>query len=922
MFTKEQIKQIAQGLALLSKKDSNFEEAKLPFKGDETISFVQNGRNVKAPLKELVEQFLLLGVSDFLNVTTKFNEHYVTLNQAINTIPFLSRKIGQVITFLDTEGNWQIYQFKGTRKNQWNNITLWENVISTLLDSKLEADEEDITTKKRGDKYQLKFKDKEYNKEEFSGLGKVILRKNVSKVMDPTEGKPMFKNLLTQPMFKSENTIYVIRYDYSLNGDAISLPKNSTLEFDGGSIVDGKIEGRNTRIINSTSNSFINIKTTGTWNTELSEPIEGEVKTINVVRDIIANQNSITNIEKDIDNIEEDIKDIDKDLSRLHEDFNKLPKVDEEDITVGEDNFIRFKDKEYSPEEFSGLGRVYLRKNIKEGRNILNQDMINTSNTRFIIQYDYNLNGGTLTVPEGCTLDFQGGSLNNGSVIGNNTRVLQQFKGNAQLKGSFNSNEVYVTQYNILNVIGIFDCNKFILTSDITLTEGLNITTNFNIIIDGNNTTLKVPYINLISNNTKARLCITDTNISITGNTLHGSDSVGFSAVGFNQSELYNSFIEDSYNEGHNSLYLRGSNVIIDTLSVSSTSQNNKVLLYNAPDVILKNSKFNNLSRVQCIGVTQENNYCIIDNNILTNCLGGIIVNGGIKYNITISNNKLYNCGSGIAEKAALNVHGGDGTIIIDSNIVQESNGSFLDLDSSVSEAVSGNGLFYVTNNIFETDTVEDNNGVSLWYLPKCFVSGNRMKTSAVKYRNSNINFSNNIFEGYKANIYYTFTVAGEYSITYFQNIFIPQFEESVANFRLDHDLLVDNTKLNLTIFGNTIANPSIKQFTYYKRNESALRVFNVLADIGIYDKGSDISVPPSVVNSIRNYGQNGLGYYDGSKARLFNGLSLAIQRGDTASRPSLTSYDAGFQYYDSTLKKSILWNGREWTNMDGTPLK
>lgn len=549
------------------------------------------------------------------------------------------------------------------------------------------------------------------------------------------------------------------------------------------------------------------------------------------------------------------------------------------------------------------------------------QDKFNKPNVIYKITKDIDLEGTTLTIPAECTLDFQGGSLNNGVVIGNNTRVLQQFKGNAQLKGSFNSNEVYVTQYNILNVIGIFDCNKFILTSDITLTEGLNITTNFNIIIDGNNTTLKVPYINIISSNVGAKLCITNINISITGNTLYGPDPVGFAAIGFAQSELYNSFIEDSYANQHSTLYLRGSNVIIDTLSVSSTSQNNRVLLYGAPDVILKNSKFNNLSRVHCMGITQENNYCIIDNNILIDCLGGIILNGGIKYNITISNNKLYNCGSGGAEQAAINVHGGDGTIIIDNNIVQESNGVFLDLDSSVSGAVSGNGLFYVTNNVFETNTVEDNNSVLLWYLPKCFVSGNRMKISSVKYRNSNIYFSNNMFEVYKATTETTFTVAGEYSITYFQNIFIPQYGASRTNFILDESLNVDNTKLNLTIFGNTIANSSITQFAYFIRNKSALRVYNVLADIGVYDQRADISAPPSVVNSIRNYGQNGLGYYDGFKARLFNGLSLAIQRGDTASRPSLTSSDAGFQYYDSTLKKSILWNGTSWVNMDGTSL-
>ena len=28
-----------------------------------------------------------------------------------------------------------------------------------------------------------------------------------------------------------------------------------------------------------------------------------------------------------------------------------------------------------------------------------------------------------------------------------------------------------------------------------------------------------------------------------------------------------------------------------------------------------------------------------------------------------------------------------------------------------------------------------------------------------------------------------------------------------------------------------------------------------------------------------------------------------------------------GFEYYDSTLKKKILWNGTEWTNLDGSAL-
>lgn len=446
-FTQEDYKKIQKWLLLNSVKDTEFQDSSEPFDGDETIAFVQRGRNVKAPLKDLIDQFLLLGVKDFLNISTQYKENYISLGKAIMLIPFKRRKIGQVITFLNEDGVWEIYQFKGTNVNQWNNITLWENVLSSIIESNLGPDEEDLTSFKDGGKVKLKFKDKDYNKDIFSGLGRVYLRKNVVKAIEPSTDKPFSTNLLTDQMISKPNTIYIIQYDYDLNQQGITIPENCVLQFEGGSISNGKMEGRNTRIINSTSNSFINIETTGTWNTELSEPIEGEIKTINVVRDIIANQNSITNIENNIDNIEEDIKGIDTDLSGLHEDFNNLPIVDEEDITVGEDNFIRFKDKEYNPEEFSGLGRVYLRKNIVADRNILTQEMINKPNIRYIIQYNYTLLNGTIKIPPNSILEFSNGTINNGSIEADNTILDYPYLANI---GDF-------------NIIGSYtDVNKFI----------------------------------------------------------------------------------------------------------------------------------------------------------------------------------------------------------------------------------------------------------------------------------------------------------------------------------------------------------------------------------------------------------------------------------------------------------------------------
>lgn len=43
--------------------------------------------------------------------------------------------------------------------------------------------------------------------------------------------------------------------------------------------------------------------------------------------------------------------------------------------------------------------------------------------------------------------------------------------------------------------------------------------------------------------------------------------------------------------------------------------------------------------------------------------------------------------------------------------------------------------------------------------------------------------------------------------------------------------------------------------------------------------------------------------------------------KGTSSQRPILKSSDEGSEYYDTTLKKKILWNGTTWVNLDGTSL-
>lgn len=240
-FTQEDYRKIEKWLLANSVKDTEFARASLPLKGNETVAFVQDGKNVNVFLKDLIEQIFLLGVSDFLNVTDKYGESRISLTQAIQLIPYKSRKIGQVITFLDEDGEWKLFQFQGERVNQWNNATLWVDLIERIQGISI-IDSEDITaTVDNLNQTSLTFADKNYNTADYSGLGRVYLRKNIQTVVNPNTRITYSTNLLTQAMLSKENTVYIIQYDYNLNGQTITIPSSCVLLFEGGSISNGSI---------------------------------------------------------------------------------------------------------------------------------------------------------------------------------------------------------------------------------------------------------------------------------------------------------------------------------------------------------------------------------------------------------------------------------------------------------------------------------------------------------------------------------------------------------------------------------------------------------------------------------------------------------------------------------------------------------
>lgn len=73
------------------------------------------------------------------------------------------------------------------------------------------------------------------------------------------------------------------------------------------------------------------------------------------------------------------------------------------------------------------------------------QDKFNKPNVIYKITKDTDLEGETLTIQKGCTLDFQGGSFRNGVLTLTNTRVVQQDVENyitATINGTYKEGQV------------------------------------------------------------------------------------------------------------------------------------------------------------------------------------------------------------------------------------------------------------------------------------------------------------------------------------------------------------------------------------------------------------------------------------------------------------------------------------------------
>ena len=361
---------------------------------------------------------------------------------------------------------------------------------------------------------------------------------------------------------------------------------------------------------------------------------------------------------------------------------------DDEDLTV-KDGKLKFKDKAYDPNNYSGFGRKYLRKNMVDGVNVLTQEMINSANTRYIIQYDYDLNGQTITIPEGCVLQFEGGSFSNGTVQGSyNCQFLFSsnkclglkvlLKDNSVLDGmqsedndSISEGVIVISGTNIkvknVNIIIDSTNNKIDDCSGVHIKDSDNVLVS-NCIVSGsrNQSYVTSRYASICAVNSTS---VTVENCKVTSSQYEGiffdtcsyskiegceASNVGYSGIGTmnGQDNIISNNI--AHHTGTSCITVNDINCIItgnivyhnEAVDVTGITLGHSAENTHVEDVICTNNQILGEVYIGIGGTTLKN--AIISNNIIKNTKNhGIyfVLDSQVRGNVTISDNKIQQTG-------------------------------------------------------------------------------------------------------------------------------------------------------------------------------------------------------------------------------------------------------------------------------------
>ena len=628
---------------------------------------------------------------------------------------------------------------------------------------------------------------------------------------------------------------------------------------------------------------------------------------------------------------------------------------DEEDITVIEENGkqkLKFADRNYEPLNASGKGYKILRKNIQiiDGvrKNILTQDMINEPNTVYEIRYDFDLNEGSITFKEGCVLKFNGGSLANGTVIGNNTLIkalLRRIFSRIKISGDWDVPNIYSCWFDFCEDTDIDNIRNFTNLSALcnenmnnVIIEGLDIYISEQLYINSfvvkKNTNIFLnSKIRLLPNKSINRTCVfyinNVENVSIKGNgsiignvESHTNTSEEFSfgiyLVGAKNVEINGISIIDFWGDGIDIQALYSDyenstvtghcyNIIIDNVLIDSNRRNG-ISIEGAFHVTVKNSSIINTGRkngtLPMAGIDVEPWYSKehvedvhIENNIFNNnkeCDFFIStdeknLDSEIVKTIKIVNNTL--------ESMKLN-HSVD--VIVRSNEI-----------SSRFDVNSAKNLYIVSNDISGSIYIEANASLNN-KIRNNIITAKKTITIICSLLDSNkIEAEGKIelFNILNSNSTIVNNVIKQHYNTDAEGIVL----ESVNSIWSNNEIITDSS-----IYIKHRGYNEFVQNTFKSYTSGVSRAF-----IYVESSHNNNLEADCLIKNTRKFA-NRKTYEDYSAdavIKAFNDEYVGdLILGDTKDRPLLKSYNKGFQYYDLSLKRPIWWNGTIWVDESGNP--
>lgn len=646
--------------------------------------------------------------------------------------------------------------------------------------------------------------------------------------------------------------------------------------------------------------------------------------------------------------------------------------ADEEDLTEveeGDKKILKFKDKEYDSSIFSGKGRMYLRKSIVGPINYLDISIVNKANTIYHIQYDFNLNGQVWEVPEGCILLFEGGSLTNGIIKGNNTMIISKeycILPSITIQGTWNIPVVYSKwvfgnsktsdsiQIYLSNLMAFAGNNTIkINEGDITVlwpngTSLIKVPSNTVLDFTGTSITIdpsSVRYKSFIEINGASNVAVV--NLNVVGN-YSSNPSTNLDSIGLyiNQSKsvtIHNCTISKF---PRSAVYISGtSESISDNITIDNlTSLGSYVGVVSS----FVNRLYIRDSNIQAV-VEGENNHAIncpitgspnIGSLSVDNCtLAGTNALNSIASFDTVSISKTYLTGStnisscndltidnsdiqtlkigGVFNKISNNRIGGPIYIF--------GNGNY----EIVSNAITASSQLISSNSssiILISPTVGSNNiNIRDCYIkmPNDAAEGSTIVSAENGSIAFNCNFYNSILEDSRASSSIRIDCASFYNCNIKTNRFIYGTTNSISHnivscyienspatnveFLLLSNIPGNNQNPGLNISGNEILYPVKDEFIKIAPSIDVSGSWIIFKNNSIpFEELNNIYDVISTFGSFTFYNQPSF------RSRLV---------GTTSEMPTLTTKDAGYKYFDTTRGLSLVWDGTTWINPDGTKM-